>query len=213
MPRGCAILYVPVRNQHLIRSTLPTSWGFKTLDSVPNTVNPKGAFGGDVDSEYIGNFEFVGTIDNSPYLCVPKALEWRKELGGEKAIIDYCTTLAQDAGKLVATALGTEMMDNQTKTLSQCCMSMVRLPIDAGKAQQVGEKAGLGKDEVGRDMTIWLQRKMLDDYNTFLQTLFYNGAWWVRLSGQVYLEMSDFEDVVPSLKELCERADKSEWVK
>lgn len=62
-------------------------------------------------------------------------------------------------------------------------------------------------------MTIWLQRKMLDDYNTFLQTLFYNGAWWVRLSGQVYLEMSDFEDVVPSLKELCERADKSEWVK
>ncbi|KAF2628995.1 PLP-dependent transferase [Macroventuria anomochaeta] len=211
VPRGCAILYVPVRNQHLIRSTLPTSWGFKTLDSVPNTVNPKGAFGGDVESEYIGNFEFVGTIDNSPYLCIPQALEWRKILGGEKAIIEYCTKLAQDAGQLLAGALGTETMDNKTQTLSQCCMSMVRLPIDVEKALQAGEKAGLGKEKVGQAVTIWLHRKMLDDYNTFLQTLFYGGAWWTRLSGQVYVELNDFESVVPFLKELCERADKGEW--
>lgn len=183
------------------------------MDAVSNTVNPKGAFGGDVESEYIGNFEFVGTIDNSPYLCVPEALEWRKDLGGEKVIIEYCTTLAQDAGELIAKAMGTEVMDNETKTLSQCCMSMVRLPIDVVKAQQVSEEAGLGKDQVGRDVTIWLHRKMLDDYNTFLQTLFYGGAWWARLSGQVYLEMSDFEGVAPLLKELCERADEGEWAR
>jgi hypothetical protein len=200
-----------VRNQHLIRSTLPTSWGFKTLDSVPNTVNPRGAFGGEVESEYIGNFEFVGTIDSSPYLCIPKALEWRKELGGERAIIEYCTKLAQDAAQLVAGALGTEVMDNKTKTLSQCCMAMVRLPIDVEKAQQVGEKAGVGKEEVGKEVTFWLHRKMLDDCNTFLQTLFYGGEWWARLSGQVYLELDDFEGAVPGLKELCERANKGEW--
>ncbi|KAJ4336048.1 hypothetical protein N0V95_008717 [Ascochyta clinopodiicola] len=196
---------------HLIRSTLPTSWGFKTLDSVPNTINPKNAFGGDVESEYVGNFEFVGTIDSSPYMCVPKALEWRKDLGGEKVIIQYCTSLAQNAGLFLARSLGTEMMDNETKTLSQCCMAMVRLPIGVGKAQQTGDTIGLGKDQVAREVTLWLLRKMLDDYNTFLQTFFYGGAWWVRLSGQVYLELSDFEAAAPLLKELCERAEKGEW--
>lgn len=211
MPRGCAILYVPVRNQHFIRTTLPTSWLFKTLDHIPNTVNPKGAFGGDVESEYIGSFEFVGTIDNSPYLCTPKAIEWRKELGGEEVIINYCTTLAQDAGKLLAEALGTEMMDNKTKTLSQCCMSMVRLSIDVRKAQQVGERIGIKRGQIGMKVALWIQKKMVDDYNTFLQTLYYGGAWWIRLSGQVYLELSDFERVIPLLKELCERAEKGEW--
>ncbi|KAF9693386.1 hypothetical protein EKO04_008879 [Ascochyta lentis] len=211
VPRGCAVLYVPLRNQHLIRSTLPTSWGFKSLDSVPNTVNPKGTFGGDVESEFVGNFEFVGTIDSSPYLCIPRALEWRKELGGEKAIIEYCTALAQNAGNLLAKSLGTEVMDNKTKTLSQCCMTMVRLPIDVEKAQQAGEAAGLGKEQVGREVIIWLLRKMRDDYNTFLQTMFYGGAWWARLSAQVYLELSDIESAAPLLKELCERADKGEW--
>lgn len=165
-----------------------------------------------MESEYIGNFEFVGTIDNSPYLCIPKALEWRKELGGEKVIIEYCTKLAKDAGHLVAEALGTELMDNKTETLSQCCMAMVRLPIDAGVAQQVGEKVGLGSEKVGGAMTTWLMRKMVDEYNTFLQVLYYGGAWWARLSGQVYLEMSDFEAAVPLLKELCERAEKGKWV-
>lgn len=211
VPRGCAIMYVPVRNQHLIRSTLPTSWGFKNLNVVPNTIDPKGAFGGDIESEYIGNFEFVGTIDSSPYLCIPKAVEWRKGLGGEKVIKEYCTKLAQDAGQLVAKSLGTEVLDNKTKTLSQCCMSMVRLPLDFEKVQQLGEKAGLSQEKVGAAVNIWLLQTMASDYNTFLQTLFYGGVWWARLSGQVYLELSDFESMVPSLKELCERATKGEW--
>jgi selenocysteine lyase/cysteine desulfurase len=211
VPRGCAILYVPVRNQHFIRSTLPTSWGFKNLDSVPNTIDPKGAFGDDIESEYIGNFEFVGTIDSSPYLCIPAAVEWRKALGGEKVIVEYCTKLAQDAGKAWAERLGTEVLDNATRTLSQCCMAMVRLPIDVEKMMQAAEKVGLEKDKIGGAVTIWLHRTLSDGYGTFLQTLFYGGAFWARLSGQVYLELSDFEGLVPSLKEVCERANKGEW--
>ena len=202
---------MPLRNQHLIRSTLPTSWGFKTLDSVPNTVNPKGAFGGAIDSEYIGNFEFVGTIDSAPYLCVPAAIEWRKALGGEKVIRDYCTQLAQEAGQLVASALGTEVLDNKTKTLSQCCMSMVRLPIAFEEVRVAGEKAGVGEEKVGALVNVWLQKTMSDEGETFLQTMFYGGKWWARFSGQVYLELQDFERVVPALKELCERASKGEW--
>lgn len=200
-----------MRNQHLIRSTLPTSWGFKNLDSVPNTINPKGVFGGDIESEYIGNFEFVGTIDSSPYLCIPAAVEWRKALGGEKVIMQYCTKLAQDAGKMWAEELGTEAMDNETKTLSQCSMAMVRLPIDVEKVLQAAEKVGLGKDKIGSLVTIWMNTTLSGSYGTFLQTIFYGGAFWARLSGQVYLELSDFEGVVPSLKELCGRVSAGEW--
>ena len=178
---------------------------------MPNTVNPKGAFGGAIDSEYIGNFEFVGTIDSAPYLCVPAAIEWRKALGGEKLIRDYCTQLAQEAGQLVASALGTEVLDNKTKTLGQCCMSMVRLPIDFAEVKLAGGEAGVEEAKVGALVNVWLQKTMSDEGETFLQTMFYGGKWWARFSGQVYLELQDFEGVVPALKELCERASKGEW--
>lgn len=125
--------------------------------------------------------------------------------------MEYCTKLAQDAGQLVAKALDTEVLDNKTRTMSQCCMSMVRLPIDLEKAQQAAEKAALGEDKVGATMNIWLQKIMVDKYNTFVQTMFYGGAWWARLSGQVYLELADFESAVPILKELCEKANDGEW--
>jgi selenocysteine lyase/cysteine desulfurase len=59
VPRGCAVFYVPERNQPLVRSTLPTSHGFV----------PKGGFKGlsnplppSSKSEFVNNFEFIGTI-------------------------------------------------------------------------------------------------------------------------------------------------------
>ncbi|KAK0621975.1 pyridoxal phosphate-dependent transferase [Bombardia bombarda] len=80
-PRGCAVFYVPVRNQHLITTTLPTSWGYQSgkVSVLPPPAPGKSAF--------VSSFEFVGTLDNSPYLCVKDAIRWREEvLGGEERI-------------------------------------------------------------------------------------------------------------------------------
>jgi hypothetical protein len=40
---------------------------------------------------------------------------------------------------------------------------------------------------------------------------FYAGAWWVRLSGQIYLTKDDFQWGSDVLKELCERVKKGDW--
>ncbi|KAF2127609.1 PLP-dependent transferase [Dothidotthia symphoricarpi CBS 119687] len=211
VPRGCAIFYVPVRNQHLIRSTLPTSHGFMPKNAKIGSPFPKSAFVEAKKSAYVSNFEFVGTIDNAPFLCLPTALKWREELGGEEKIREYCFTLAKQAAQHVAEVLRTEMLDNKTETLSQCCLTNVRLPISVAKAKEAAAKAGLESDEVGSLVRDWVSKTLISDYNTFVQTLFYNGAWWTRLSAQVYLEMGDFEWAAQTLKNICERVDSGEW--
>lgn len=160
---------------------------------------------------YIANFEFVGTIDSSPYLTIGTALKWREQLGGEAKIREYCFALAKQAARHVADVLGTEVMDNKTETLSQCCMTNVRLPISLENARKVATRAGLDGDDVGLLVRDWVSKTLIDDYNTFFQTMFYNGAWWTRLSAQVYLEMSDFEWGAQTLKKISERVNNGEW--
>jgi selenocysteine lyase/cysteine desulfurase len=206
VPRGCAVFYVPVRNQHHVPSTLPTSHGFVPKQAKINSPLPKSS-----KSPFVANFEFVGTIDIAPYLCIPTALKWREELGGEEVVRNYCTTLVQSAAKHVSELLGTEVLDNKTGTLNQCAMANVRLPISVAKAQEVAAKSGLAKDEVGLVVRDWMCSVFLSDYGTFIQTFFYDGAWWGRLSGQVYLDMRDFEWAAQTLKTVCERVENGEW--
>jgi len=194
-----------------MRSTLPTSHGFTPKKAQIGSPFPKSAFVDGGKSDYVSNFEFVGTIDNAPYLCIPAALKWREDLGGEDRIREYCWRLAQEGGKHVARVLGTEVLDNSTHTLSRCCMTNVRLPISVTKAQECASKAGIEKDDVGALVRDWMSKTLIDDYGTFIQTLFYNGAWWTRLSGQVYLEMADFEWAAETLKTICKRIDDGEW--
>ncbi|KAI8941709.1 hypothetical protein NX059_002917 [Plenodomus lindquistii] len=210
-PRGCAIFHVPIRNQHLIRSTLPTSHGFQPSSLKIASPLPKAAAADPSNSAFTANFEFVGTIDNAPYLCVPDAIKWREGLGGEEKIRQYCTTLAQEGAKHVAQVLGTEVLDNSTKTLTQCCLVNVGLPIDVKKAKEVATKAGVEEGDVGLAVRDWLCKVSIEDYNTFIQCMFYDGAWWTRLSGQVYLEMEDFEWAAKTLEDLCKRVEKGEW--
>jgi selenocysteine lyase/cysteine desulfurase len=163
-------------------------------------------------SKYIANFEFVGTIDNAPYLCIPAAIKWRKSIGGEKVIMDYCQRLAKEGAVYVAKELGTEVLDNSTETLSQCCLTNVRLPTELATAHGYAGRGGIEASEVGFAVRDWIHRTLIDDYATFIQFVFYDGVWWARFSGQVYLEMKDFEWAAQTLKEICARVEKGEWV-
>ncbi|KAF1832039.1 PLP-dependent transferase [Decorospora gaudefroyi] len=227
-PRGCAIFHVATRNQHLIRSTLPTSHGFTPLGTKFVSPFPKPSFSPqpgveqnsseqsampppNEKSPFVANFEFVGTIDNTPYLCVPAALNWRESIGGEDTIRNYCQTLVRQAAHHIAGVLGTFVLENEAGTLGQCCMANVQLPLSLPTIHATAAQHGIGKEEVGVLVRDWMKKVSKNEYGTFLMVYWYGDVWWTRISAQVFLDMRDFEWGADVLKGLCGRVEKGEW--
>ncbi|KAK7958040.1 isopenicillin N epimerase [Apiospora saccharicola] len=207
VPRGCAVLYVPLRHQALIRSSVPTSHGYVATQTGGSArINPLPP---SKKSPFVRNFEFTGTIDCSPYLCVTDALKWRKEvLGGEDKILEYTQTLAREGGRRTAEILGTEVLENSTGTLGRCCMTNVALPIqfaDGTDAEAIGGGGGGIAAAEGPVAMQWILKKLMEDHNTFIPLFQGNGKLWARMSAQVYLEMEDFEWAGRALLEICQR--------
>jgi selenocysteine lyase/cysteine desulfurase len=184
-PRGCAVLYIPVHNQHLIRSTFPTGFNFSKEDPASKTNN------------FVANFAAVATSDDTPYLCIPAALEWRRRITwgnktGEEAIISYNKDLARRGGRIVAEMLSTEVMDNEESTLGDCAMTNIRLPVNTqgplirDLAERINKSLNLG------------QKIAVNAYE-------YEGKFLVRLSAQVYLEVKHFEAAGFALKKMFAR--------
>ncbi|KAJ5826283.1 hypothetical protein N7474_003421 [Penicillium riverlandense] len=224
-PRSAAVLYVPKRNQHFMRTTLPTSWGFIPA---PTSAQTKASVLKDpqapvTKSPFEELFEFVATSDDSAYLCVPAALKFRAEVcGGEDAIISYCERLANEAADAVSAALGTDVLQEpdlkpgEISNMRRCTMTTVRLPLAiaiASGEEQVKQPEPLAtfSEEDATLVEGWIKRTLMDQYKTFVPP-FAHGPWlWVRLSAQVYLEKSDFEWLGGVLRDLCERAAKGEY--
>lgn len=200
------MLYVPFRNQHHIATTLPTYHGYEP----PAVRKARGT------AEYFTEmFVDVATTDTTPYLCIPEALRFRAEVcGGEDAIMAYCLRLAREGGDRVAQMLGTEVLDNHGGLSRQCSFANVRLPLEIRKPD--GEEAAGGGDLDLSDAQAvydWIFDLMAREYDTYFQIKYYQGAFWVRFSAQVYLSMEDFEWGAKTLLEICERVKRGEWKK
>jgi hypothetical protein len=156
----------------------------------------------------------VATIDYTPYLCVPAAIEFRENMcGGEEAIRDYCYELARVGGKRVADVLGTEVMGNKSGSISQCCFANVKLPFAIRERDELSDTDpadSIGPADVG-DLLLWLRDTAVTEFDTYLQMAYHSDYLWIRLSGQIYLELKDFEWIGPKLKELCDRGRKGEY--
>jgi hercynylcysteine S-oxide lyase len=208
-----------------MRSSLPTSHYFTPLPrlGVSPANNPLPPTG---KSNFVSQFEFVGSVDNGPFLCVPEALRFRREVcGGEEAIMNYCFDLARDGGRLIAQILGTEVMDNKDHTLTyQCCMVNVRLPlevVDDGDDVNERSKGVPASDSntiaiVPRSqasaVTHFLTSASVTEYSTFIALIFYGNAWWARFSAQIYLELADFEYGAQVLKDLCQKVAEQSYI-
>ncbi|SPO06492.1 related to isopenicillin N epimerase [Cephalotrichum gorgonifer] len=208
-PRGGAVFYVPTRNQDLLPSALATSQGYVSRKVVRTSPLPPSS-----KTPFVKTFEFVGTLDNTPYLCVKDAIEWRRTaLGGEEKILTYLRDLSRRGSKLIAERLGTEVMDNSTGTLTECAMANVALPIWSQKEGPGAKDADvvLSADELPKAFQ-WILETMVKEYRTFIALVIHDGRIWARVSAQVYLDIEDYGRAAEILEALCARVAKKEFV-
>ena len=209
MPRGCAVFYVPQKNHHLIRSTLPTSHGFVPLprEGAAQTPDPL-ANSKLIDSPFRKLFRFVATTDDSAYLCIIAALKFRKEIcGGEDSIQAYNTHIAVEGGRTMTAILGTEVME-ETGDLRRCFFANVRLPLTLGDENN-GEKSDIAKDDA-LHVANWIVEKLVDEFDMYFGIYIHAGSIWARLSGQIYIDLEDVERGAKALRDLCARVKAGE---
>jgi selenocysteine lyase/cysteine desulfurase len=176
-PKGSAILWAAPAAQPLVH---------------PNIIS----YEGQGATPFQLQFSYTGTKDYSPFLAMADAMDFREAvLGGEGAVMRHNHELAASAGRLLASKWQTESLTGDDAIST---MANVRLPAAAVKCCQVDEQSGVGS----------LNSRLLEKYNTWVP--FYlsddDGQCYVRVSAQVYNELSDFgmlADAVLALLEDC----------
>ncbi|KAF8075269.1 pyridoxal phosphate-dependent transferase [Lyophyllum atratum] len=174
--RAAAILYVPKRNQHIVKTSLPTS---HTYISPADRNNPN----------FVIQYEWNGTIDYTPYLGVAYAIDFRNWLGGEHKINAYCHDLALKGGKRLAEILGTQVMDPDGElTLN---MVNVELPLP-------------GHIKPTEELDLKFKKKLLEQNNIYSAHYYHNDRWWTRVSAQIWVELEDFEKLGRVWLSICD---------
>ena len=194
--RGVAFLYTPKRNQHLAHA-IPTSHDYVS----PNLPKPAGPalIPTDAPSNYIATWEWTGTQDLSNYLTIPAALEFRRWMGGEEAIMAHNSALARRAGAIVSSILGKtstvmEVPDPSEKEQLTAAMVNVSVPIVAPSATQNGNELAY--------LAAKLQTRLMTEHETFVMFYVHAGKIWIRLSAQVWLEEADFKWAAETIRDL-----------
>ncbi|KAK0224427.1 pyridoxal phosphate-dependent transferase [Armillaria nabsnona] len=178
--RGSAVLYVPKRNQHIVKSSFPTSSTY---------ISPKDRTG----PNFVEQFEWNGTVDWAPYLSVSAALDFRNWLGGEGMIDKYCHNLAIEGGKALAKVLNTKVMDED----GQFTAHMVNVVIPLS-----------GDVKPSLELDLMFKNKLLVKYNVYAAHYYHNGMWWARCSAQIWNEVEDFEKLGTALLSVCDEIQK-----
>lgn len=163
--RAAAILYVPKRNQHIVKSSIPTSHSY---------ISPTDR----TDLNFVIQYEWNGTIDYAPYLGVAYALDFRNWLGGEHKINAYCHDLALKGGKRLAEVLGTRVMDPD----GELTLNMVNVELPLPETLKPSAELDLN-----------FKKKLLEEHNIYSAHFYHNSRWWTRVSTQIWVELEDFE--------------------
>ncbi|TFK94027.1 PLP-dependent transferase [Polyporus arcularius HHB13444] len=191
--RGCAVLYVPKRNQYMIKSSIPTPHAY---------VSPSSPAFKETGTNFVAQHEWTGTMDQTPFITVPDAIAFREWLGGESAIYDYCHQLALNGGKKLAEVMATKVLDEDGELT--VTMPNVQLPLPVEKTR--GE---VYTTQQLNQINEFLRDKLLKDWKTYAAHYWHNGAWWVRCSAQVFNELSDFEYLGKALNAVCKEVEET----
>lgn len=197
--RSCAIFHVPLRNQHYVLSSVPTSWFYRS--KAERVAQPAAQEGQDFWKQY----QDVGTIDYSSYASLGAALDFADRLGGFKRIMAYNHSLALLGGLTMAKILETELLETSPPSLT-ASMVNVRLPL---VARAIGIDAREWLESKGGGQ--WLFDTLVDEFATAVRFVALDESRvYARVSAQVWLELEDFEYLGRALKECCRRVNAGE---
>lgn len=161
---------IPLRNQSLIWTSLSTSHGFNSIlrsgRSPENNHIPPSR-----KSSFVEQLGFTGSVDSTAFLCIPEAPRFRCDIcGGESRIMAYCLELCHQGGYRVAEILNTEVMDNSTLSLTQCCIVNFRLPLKVASRNGKIVSDGTGEENIPI-MTYFIMSTLASKYRTFIAIL------------------------------------------
>lgn len=106
----------------------------------------------------------------------------------------YTHEMAVKGGALVAEILGTSVMENSEGTLT-ASMVNVELPLKESKYS----------DSETERLII---EKMIYEHNCLAPAYKHNGKWWVRFSGQIYIDLDDFKYGAKAIQQICNELQK-----
>jgi len=134
-------------------------------------------------SSFDSTFEYTGTRNYNAMLAMKAALEFRQSLG-EDAIMTYIRELAWEGANRWKSMWNSELLAPQEMNSA---IIMVRLPTD------------------NSTVVSQLHAVMMSQYNTYLQVGIFQNRGWIRLSAQIYLEMSDIVLAGQRILVLCQQ--------
>lgn len=182
-PKGSGALWARGSAQPLLEPTIISS------DNAPG-------------SSFQSRFDYIGTRDYTPWCAMGSAMDFRRDvLGGEDRIQSYVTGLARWAGRHMADRLGTETVAPDSMTPGMFALRLP-LPEDWTPSQKTACSGLIAQGLIGQ--------YSMQVISFGLHTPASDGreevTHWIRVSAQVYLERSDFEDLlhaVMSLRAQC----------
>jgi len=161
-PRGAAMLWATPARQPYVR---------------PTTISHFVADG------FAPAFDWPGTKDFTPWLCVGAALDFRARWG-EAAIAERCGGLIREAARQIARDLGTERGGPDSMT---GFMATIALP-DGPPAKPA---------EADR-----LRRRLLAEHGIEADIQAFEGRLWVRVCAYLYNEAAEFERLAAGLRRI-----------
>lgn len=186
VPRGCAVLYADPRIQGKIH-TMPISFSYLDEDAELQ-LDPE-----DIKNRFIDKFSFVGSKTYAQISCIVPAIEFRKFIGGEKAIANYCHELCLKVGQEITENVwpGTHILENESKSLTTAMIN-IEVPIDKF-AKDVGSK-GLDVTDISevKKCVDAIQYHLAYKDNTYVQLFVHHGKFCCRFSCQIYNELEDY---------------------
>ncbi len=132
-------------------------------------------------SHYLGQgfaaeFDYSGTRDNSAWLAAPAALDYLEGLGAAE-MRAHNNTLADAAGRMLAESWKSEL---SAAAPYRAAMAAVRLPGGRGADRAAGRR---------------LATRLTNEHGVTLGVMVMDGGLWIRVSAQIYNEISDYAKI------------------